>query len=404
MTDHDAPLPSSTAKGRAGGEVWSRITARGTLICVAGASVVLMALTARWNWIAAPGVLVVIVLTLALARLLGSEPLTAEVQSCETEHDHHEQAEELALLSEGYASVLPIFASHVESGRNQTEEAITALSGRLENLINGLEAVVGTASAMAGKDRDDSASSETLEESESDLHGVLEALRVAAHHRSAVSNAIGGLDRHAAALHDMATDVSAIASQTDLLALNAAIEAAHAGESGRGFAVVAEEVRNLSGRSRDTGNSMIENVSEITEALRQVTDAVEKAGKEQDEALRSVESTVASVLSRFQDYSQRMQRTAMHVQKDAENIREEIGEILVSMQFQDRVSQILTHVRDALTSLADQVSTLSNASQESLEDFQTWVRNMEQSYTTDEERNIHQGKEQTTTDSDITFF
>jgi methyl-accepting chemotaxis protein len=147
------------------------------------------------------------------------------------------------------------------------------------------------------------------------------------------------------ALQDMALEVRSIAAQTNLLALNAAIEAARAGEYGRGFAVVATEVRMLSKRSADTGTRIGKRVSQIASIMQTTMTEAEAASVEDKRAVSLSSELVAHVLS--------------HVQKLAANsdamrshgivVRKEVEKLLMSMQFQDRVSQILCGVEDNMT-------------------------------------------------------
>ena len=301
---------------------------------------------------------------------------------------------------------LPIWSRQLEASRQQTETAIIDLANRFADISNNLSTAIATSKDTAGdvhKSSEDGIVA-TLKKSESELSGLVESIRESQKSRNEILNEVRGLTDYTQELKSMATEVSAIASQTNLLALNAAIEAARAGEAGRGFAVVADEVRKLSTLSSDTGKKMADKVNVITDAIASAFDISERAMSHDDEALTNADSAVQHTLTSFHDITGKLSASASILQTTGGEIKKEVDDILVALQFQDRTSQILTHVTSHINHLSNALQPENGGIILNI-DGPSWLAEMEQSYTTTEQRALHHGQKNASADeTETTFF
>lgn len=308
-------------------------------------------------------------------------------------------------LDEVCRAAAPIWARQVETARSQTEEAVVALTTSFADLVRRLEAAVAASRQIAGHTGEGGAL-DALAVSEQELRGLVSALHEAQASRDATLAEIRNLPRYTEELKQMAAEVAAIASQTNLLALNAAIEAARAGEAGRGFAVVADEVRKLSMLSSDTGKKMAEKVGIITEAIHGASRVSEASAERDAEAIARSEQTIQGVLTRFGELTARLAGSSEMLQGEADGIRNEIGALIVNLQFQDRTSQILSHVRDSLLRLEGKLAECDAAGRAKCQmDAHAWLSEMELNYAMAEQRANHHGETAVADGGDaITFF
>lgn len=242
---------------------------------------------------------------------------------------------------------LPVCVRQVVSAREQMEQSVGALAKRFTALaarISDSNAVISASATST-----DGADVVSLfEKSHKDLDNVFSTLMDVVKEQFDTFEHIHRLAEESGSLITLSEGVGAIADQINLLSLNAAIEAARAGEYGRGFAVVASEVRELAGRSGDLGR---ENKLRVDGLVSAMTEAETHAKNSAAVGRKVTEQGEASIESIFSF----MENTLSDLKSDNERItilndamREEITEAIPMFQFQDRVSQMLSTLEQAI--------------------------------------------------------
>lgn len=307
--------------------------------------------------------------------------------------------------------ILPLWQRQTELARNQLETSITELVGRFSEIHHRLQAAVASSATTASSMKGDTGLGGVIHFANDELSQITHTLRQAIDQRDELLTEISGLSKITVELSGMSAEVAGIASQTNLLALNAAIEAARAGEYGRGFAVVADEVRTLSTRSGETGARIGRRIEQVNSALQTTLDRTAEYAAEDNTRLTKSENSIAQVLEQFQNSSESILQSAHILEQESAAVQASVEEVLVNLQFQDRVSQILGHVIDDMEKLvgavADHETRLRHGEQVTRIDIDDWLRALQKTYTTLEQVDVHRGsstQSQGSNNSEITFF
>jgi methyl-accepting chemotaxis protein len=231
--------------------------------------------------------------------------------------------------------------------RSQTEEAGLQVIDNFTSMIKEFDgAGFGGISGQCDANQEDTTIS-LLTLCERELSPVATTLAQVVQSKDALLSGVRELAEQTHELNAMAEQVSVIAAHTNLLAINAAIEAAHAGESGRGFAVVASEVRKLSQLSAETGKHIRQRVEQIGAAM-QSTLLKAAAAAEADKGVIDVTGAVISdVLQHVRALGESCQLMRTH----GGTIRRNVEDVMVALQYQDRVAQILEVLDSDMTRL-----------------------------------------------------
>jgi len=280
--------------------------------------------------------------------------------------------------------LLPIWARQIETVRQQTETAITALTERFSAIVERINTALDPNATASGQE--DSVTE--IRRNESALREVIEALKAIQLSRNQLAAEIRGMTSQTAELLELSSEADSVGFRTNILSLNAAIEAAHAGESGKGFAVVAGEVRSLSNQVRDISKRITTRLTGIDAALKRIDATNDEVTTRDDLAVTTAEGHLQDVLARFTAGVDRLRDS----RRESELIREEVSDSMVHLQFQDRTSQILRHVVDNMQSLAGRLEESDgDGTQKTLS--QEHAAEMLETYTTEEQRRAHRGQD-----------
>lgn len=361
------------------------------------------------------GVLIVVGLVGGfLASKKKQQAVNHQVENCRQGLQCHYQKE----ICEFYSSlnqiedqVTSVWARQIESGRSQMENAVCELTDRFNGIVRHINETLGS-HTKSSEQGDASGVIHVLQTSEKDLLAVVDLMKSVMGNRDTLLAEMRGLLQYIDDLKSMAESVANIAEQTNLLALNAAIEAARAGDTGRGFSVVADEVRALSNKSGETGHKIAATVKTISEAITAAFTTAEDSTRRDRESETNAEATIHNVLTNVKQITEELDAQADVLRTSSMGIANDVSDSLIQFQFQDRVSQILSHVRDNINSfpscLAANEQIFHKDQRLVAVDWSDLTADLELSYATQEERINHAGENQRQAPDEgvdeITFF
>lgn len=299
--------------------------------------------------------------------------------------------------------LLPVWREHVLSAKVQLEEAMTqmamsfmTISGQFEAAgFKGANGVV-----LEGHQAEANEQLNLLTLCERQLQPMVAAMRRIQDSKASLMDSVQELTSVASELEVMASSVGSIAMQTNLLAINATIEAAHAGDSGRGFAVIAKEVRRLSESSAKTGRLITERMAHVSDAMKATVEAASLATSDDKIAIDLSTRVVEDVLSHVRE----MNVQANKMREEGAVICAAIENLLVNLQFQDRVNQMISVVDQDIGRLHGAVE-----SAEPLPSTQDWMRALQSRYTMTDQLSAHKpqadrGQPKSAQSEETTFF
>lgn len=289
------------------------------------------------------------------------------------------------------AKLIPVFTKQLRDVIDQTENAALSMGESFMGISERANTLAGTAGDAFRMFAAEGGGESMTEVSRRTMIGVIESMNSIVPTLREALEQMETIIQQTRGIGQIVTEIEGIADQTNMLALNAAIEAARAGEHGRGFAIVADEVRKLSDRSNSAASQIRKNtiaverdVTRIHANFHAVCDAsAEKSKTAEDEvsqALRNIDDTVRTAGERMNALS-----------TDTETIAREIGNIVVSMQFQDITRQRIEHVIEPLERLKEELDGMAQKTQNMTSKMQAFEVHqgaawLEQMYTMESER------------------
>jgi methyl-accepting chemotaxis protein len=248
------------------------------------------------------------------------------------------------------ALLIPVLVNQLREVTQETESAALDIGDRFMNIVERARKNTADASVVLEKFAgvENKEGGNAIELSKKALSDVIQSLQEAIVFASQTMNEIKIMSEDTMHINKVVDEIEFIAGQTNLLALNAAIEAARAGEHGRGFAIVADEVRKLSDRSNTAAEEIRKLITKIETdtgvIYRNSEVSVSKSFMVSEKSATIVEDTMHKIDGMVEEVKNQLDILTQETQ----SLAKDIGNIVISMQFQDITRQRIEHVIEPL--------------------------------------------------------
>lgn len=295
--------------------------------------------------------------------------------------------EEVGEALTSYLPAITIMDTQLKETAEQIERAVVDVCASFAGISMRAKESVAKTSAFLASNHNSSREEASVEDLIQDCQTTMESLLNAIEHAGEVSRKaveqIRLIDSYSHKISTSLRQLDGIAEGNKILAINARIEAAHAGDAGAGFAVVANEVNAQAQKSHEVILQVSNLSGQLRDAARSAVKDLENLDQRDRKSAAESRSQVTTALTGFQDMHSRMKSMLSEMSREGELLANDISSAIRGLQFQDRTSQRIGHVRNGLETLQEKIEQVGRG--EVPEPFNVHD-DMVHSYTMHEER------------------
>ncbi|MFN7038190.1 MAG: methyl-accepting chemotaxis protein [Alphaproteobacteria bacterium] len=153
-------------------------------------------------------------------------------------------------------------------------------------------------------------------------------------------------------------NIQRITKQTNLLALNANIEAARAAENGKGFGVVANEVKELSKEIAILSSEMQTKIGSICANVKESYSLIKEVATVDMSSNLTIKEKISELTENIVKQNEESSIILQDAANSAEDNANKISEMVVDLQFQDRLNQNLESILSMLSFISEPLNKL----------------------------------------------
>lgn len=328
------------------------------LLAIWGGNVLLLALLASTWWVGAIAGVLILAAVILVFRPIALRQSGDVLAPAGTTVDS-----ELPTLVQ---QVVPAWRDNIQLARVQTQEAIDRLVVRFVGIHQRLASALNLAE---GKNGD---IAQVLQSAAVQLGSVAAALEHVLSTRNILLQKIELLRQHNDEILHLAQDMNRHLDQ----------------QTGTDFA-------SSQGRLSELIAVSVTSSAAITQKSRMIASQIEVAlssSKQLDTEASSMvidsHQVIDTVIADFRQSALKLSGTVDQLEDENREVDQEVCDILVNLQFQDRISQILDHVQKDMVKLGQLLNTSAP-----LPAAQQWLDALAQTYTTLEQRQRHAGQQ-----------
>lgn len=295
--------------------------------------------------------------------------------------------------------VVPVWKRNVLAAREHSEQSMSTLLDSFADVSSSLDQALANSGDLAVFEL--GTADRLIEAHQPEIDTLLATTRKAVKMKDEMLEAMTGISQALAQMESFSQQVQEIGRATNLMALNASVEATRAGTSGSGFAVVATEVRRLASQSRVAATQVGKLVHSLQEQLGTLHAQVKRQDTDEDELILQAEENARAVITALLKSLSKSQRTSRTLRETGRQVQSDIERIMMSLQSQDRLSQMLMAVCEDMQRMNEWFS----GSDDPNADIPTlWLERLEEQYTMEEQRSSHHNTVSVERTAAVEFF